>query len=294
MLEEIKEIYEESANLHVDSWRTLNKNDLIRCAVENKHTRYFDGYISSIMLRYWGKMNAYYHKCKLVATPEDVHMWMTQAVMYAVDNHPWDNPKSSIYKDKNGPDKVINKVFESKRLTFYQQLNRYNRKINSAILSLDSLSEDMMDTYTPMCEDEHTFIMDDLIIRAFEVKDYFFAFLVDAIVNERIKAGGRHKKLVTHLKNLSSHCEVFASRYDLNIDIVQKASTYITRMSRTDLIRKINITLSEMKRDIRRGQLGIDGRDAGSDKLYSANEIVEYYYVELWDNYGESEDIQCL
>ena len=145
-----------------------------------------------------------------------------------------------------------------------------------------------------MCEDEHTFIMDDLIIRAFEVKDYFFAFLVDAIVNERIKAGGRHKKLVTHLKNLSSHCEVFASRYDLNIDIVQKASTYITRMSRSDLIRKINITLSEMKRDIRRGQLGIDGRDAGSDKLYSANEIVEYYYVELWDNYGESEDIQCL
>lgn len=291
MLEQSKQIYEESANLYVDNWKTLNKNDLVRSAIEHKNTTKYDGYISAIMLRYWGKMNAYYHRCKLVATPEDVHMWMTQAVLYAVNNHPWTDHNSSIYEDINGPDKVINRVFESKRLTFYQQLNRYNRKINSVIYSLDTLEEDMLDAYTPICEDEHTFIIDDLIIRAFNEKDYFFSFLVDAIVTEGYKPKGRHKQLVTHLKHLDSHCDVFAGRYDLKLNKVQKASTYITRMSRTELIRKINITLSSMKHKIEREQSCIIDDNPNENKLYSVNEIVEYYYVNLWGIDTESEGI---
>ena len=283
MLEEFKKIYEESANLCVDNWKTHDKNDLIREAVRNEKTTYFDSYISAIMIRYWGKMTAYYHRCKLVATPEDVHMWMTQAVMYAVKNHPWDDPKSSIYKDKNGPDKVINRVFESKRLTFYQQLNRYNRKINSVLLSLESLNEDMMDTYTPMCEDEHTFIMDDLIIRAFHEKDYFFAFLIDAIVTEGYKVEGKNKKLVTHLKNLESHCDVFACRYGLNLMCVNKASTYITRLSRSIIRYKINTTLNEIKRKIEGEQYLNSNRSGESIELHNPNAIVEYYYTKLWD-----------
>jgi hypothetical protein len=268
----------------------MSKNELAFEALTKRDTRYFDGYVSALMVKYWGKMTSYYQRSKLVTTPEDVHTWMVNAIMYALDKHPWTNPKSSIYQDKNGPDKVINRVIESRRNTFYQQLNRYNRKINSAVLSIESLSEDMLDTFTPMCEDEHTFIMDDLIIRAFNVKDYFFAFMVDAIVSERCNVGGRHKKLVTHLKNLSSHCDVFASRYDLNIDVVKKAATYITRLNRADIIRKINSTLSDMKRKIEREQLGIISEDRDENALYSYNEIVEYYYTELWDNCVESED----
>ena len=283
MLDDIKKIYEESANLGVDNWRTRNKNDLVRGAIENKHTHYFDSYISSIMLRYWGKMTAYYHKCKLVATPEDIHMWLTQAVMYAVNNHPWDDPKSSIFEDPNGPDKVINKVIESKRLTFYQQLNRYNRKINSLLLSLESLNEDMLDAYTPMCEDEHTFIMDDLIIRAFQEKDYFFAFLVDAIITEGYKVGGKNKKLVTHLRHLEDHCDIFAGRYDLNLESVIKASTYITRLNRATIGWKITTTLNDIKRKLEREQ---SGRNKATDRpveLHNPNAIVEYYYTKLWD-----------
>jgi hypothetical protein len=283
MLEEIKRIYEDSASLYVNDWKSMNKNDLIRSAIENVHTSHFDSYISAIMLRYWGKMTAYYHKCKLVATPEDVHMWMTQAVMYAVDNHPWDDPKSSIYKDKNGPDKVINRVFESRRLTFYQQLNRYNRKINSVILSLESLTEDMLDTYTPMCEDEHTFIMDDLIIRAFKEKDYFFAFLVDAIVTEGYRVGGKNKKLVTHLRNLEKHCDIFAGRYDLNINAVQRATTYITRLNRSTIGYKIITTLNDIKRKLEREQSGVESTNNCTIELHHPNAIVEYYYTKLWE-----------
>ena len=290
MLEDIKNSYMECATLLVPDWKSMSKNTLAFEAVDKRHSQYFDGYVSALMVKYWGKMVAYYHKAKLVATPEDVHTWLVNAIMYALDKHPWTNPKSSIYQDKNGPDKVINRVIESRRKTFYQQLNRYNRKINSNMLSLDALSECMLDTYTPMCEDEHDFIIDDLVTSAFAVKDYFFAFMVDAIVNERCSVGGRHKKLVTHLKNLSSYCDIFASRYDLHIDKVKKSSTYITRMSRADIIRKINLTLHDMKRKIEKERLGIINGDVDESTLYSYNEIVEYYYTELWDNYDESED----
>jgi hypothetical protein len=294
MLEDTKNSYIESANLLISDWKSMSKNDLVFEALEKRNTKYFDGYVSALMIKYWGKMTAYYHKSKLVASPEDVHAWLVNAIMYALDKHPWTNPKSSIYQDKNGPDKVINRVIESRRNTFYQQLNRYNRKINSVMMSLDALSEDMLDAYTPVCEDEHTFIIDDLIKNAFKEKDYFFAFLVDAIVTEGIQPIGRHKKLVTHLKQLDGHADVFACRYDIELYVVQRATTYITRLHRSDLIRKINATLSDMKRKICREQMGVHDDCVSNDKLYSSNDIVEFYYADLWGNNSESEDIQCL
>lgn len=289
MLEETKKIYEESANLYVKDWKSLNKNELVRQAIFNKDTKYYDGYVSAIMLRYWGKMLSYYHRCKLVATVEDVHMWMTQAVMYALKHHPWTDPKSSIFEDENGPDKVINRVFESKRLTFYQQLNRYNRKINSGILSIEALSENTFDTYVPMSEDEHTFIMDDLVIKAFSVKDYFVAFFIDAIITERYRVGGRHKALVTHFKHLENHSDIFSGRYDLNPETVKKATTYITCLSRSNLIRKINRTLSEMRRKLLTEQSGVFNDREDYSKLYDIHKCVQYYYTELW----EVEDNEC-
>lgn len=290
MLEDAKKLYEESACIYVKDWKSKDKNDLIREAAEYSNTYKYDSYISAIMLKYWAKMIAYYHRCKLVISPEDAHMWLTQAVLYAVEKHPWTNPKSSIYNDKNGPDKVVNRVLESKRLTFYQQLNRYNRKINSLALSLETLNEEMLDTYTPMYEDEHTFIMDDLIIRAFHSKDYFFAFLVDAIVIEGYKVGGRHKNLVTHLKKLEGHCDIFSGRYDLKLDSVIRAATYITKLSRSAIRHKIDIALLDMKRKIKSEQSGKCDTMSSNTELYNPNQIVEYYYTNLW---YEDEVIKC-
>ena len=283
MLDEIKKIYEDSADLYFPDWRKCNKNEAVLLAIEHKNKNDYDGYIGAIMTKYWPKLCKYYNRCKLVVTPEDVHSWLSQAVMYAIERHPWTNENSSIYGDKNAPDKVINRVMESRRLTFYQQLNRYNRKINSALISLDSLSEDMADTYTPISEDEHTFIIDDLVIKAFEAKDYFTAFFVDAIESERFNVGGRHKKLVTHLSNLDSHCDIFANRYGLSMDSVRKASTYITRLDRDVIKKKIDTTLNDMKRKMAQEQSDVCGDFDSCSSLYNINEIVEFYYVDLWN-----------
>jgi hypothetical protein len=149
-------------------------------------------------------------------------------------------------------------------------------------MSLESLNEDMLDTFTPMCEDEHTFIMDDLIIRAFNEKDYFFAFLMDAIVTEGYKVEGRNKKLVTHLRQLYNHCDVFAGRYDLNLESVNRASTYITRLSRSDIRYKIVVTLNDIKRKLVRDRLGAND-DTNYMELHTPNSNVDYYYTKLWD-----------
>ena len=287
MLEESKKLYETSANLYLSDWKSMDKNDLIREAVKCVNTPKYDSYIAAIMLRYWGKMTAYYQRCKLVITPEDAHTWLVQAVLYAVEKHPWTNPKSSIYEDKNGPDKVVNRVLESKRLTFYQQLNRYNRKINSVVFSLDSLKEDMLDAHTPAVVDDHQFVIDDLVIKAFEAKDYFLSFLLDGIVAERYPTGGRHKKMITHLKNIDQHCETFADRYELNLNKVKRGASYITRLSRGSIRRKINITLSELKRSvIKENSIGYGHDDNDSNTYIKFHRIDDYYYVNLW---GESE-----
>lgn len=249
MLEQTKKTYEEIASLHINNWRELNKNTLIREAVAHREDKLFEGYLSAAMLKYWDKMLSYYYKCRLVITPEDAHSWLVTALMYAIDNHPWDRPDSTIYQDKNGPDKVVNRVLESRRVTFYQQLNRFNRKINSVMLSLDTLTEDGVDTKTPVYEDEHRWEVDEIIQNYFNKKDYFTAFMIDSIVYEKHKLTFHSKKLATHLLTLDDfYCSCFAARHNIDKSKVVKASTYITRMTRYKVKSKIMSTKEELKR----------------------------------------------
>jgi len=251
MLEEYKKIYEASADLYVPNWRNINKNILVKQAIECANTPSEDGYIGAIMLKYWEKMLKYYRWCKLVITPEDAHCWLTQAVMYAIEQHPWTREKSSIYDDPNGPDKVINRVLESKRVTFYQQLNRYNRKINSSTVSLNLLVDlygDGLDG--PITTSDETLVMiDELILNFFKSKEYFLAFLVDSIVYEGYELDNHSKKLVTHLRVMSDeYCDTFSIRHCLPLSRVVKASTYITRMTRFRIKNKLKSSVFELQK----------------------------------------------
>lgn len=249
MLEDARESYLTCANLFVPNWNNMSKNKLAFEAIEHKDDKCYDGYVSALMLKYWGKIITYYQRCKLVVTPEDVHSWLVVAIMYALDKHPWTNPSSSIYNDKNGPDKVINRVMESRRVTFYQQLNRYNRKINSALLSLESLSDDWADANTPAVEDEHTIDLEETVMECFNLKDYFYAFLLDAVIYENYTIHKHYKKLVTHLQNIDDeYCRTFAGRYDLDFNRVKRASSYVTRMDRTEVNERMVSTPRELKK----------------------------------------------
>lgn len=254
MLEENKEIYENMADVMVPNWREMDKNDLVRKACEVKDYER-DGYVSAIMLKYWSKLNNYYYKCKLVTTPEDVHSWLVTAVMYAIERQPWKNPKMSVYNDKNGPDKVINRIIESKRLTFYQQLNRYKRKINSAILSLDTLTDEFKDIFMPNYNDEYNFESIELVLRYFNQQEYMIAFIIDAIIYGDILRNEQYiKNLSIHLRKLDNKfCEEFAERYNLPLEKVIEGSKYIVNLSTNKMKRKIEYNMIRLKDILKEG-----------------------------------------
>lgn len=258
MLDENKRIYEAVANSLIPDWKDINKNELIIKASDCQDKSMRDAYIAAIMLRYWSKMERYYYKCQLVTSPEDIHTWVTMAVLYTLEHKPWENPDSSVYQDPNGPDKVMNIYIESRRLTFYQQLNRYKRKINSAISSLDNLVDDFKDVFMPTYNDEYDFIYNQIVANYFEKKDYFIAFVMDAILYEDVMSDGilNRRKLASHIRNIDDEfCEVFAERYNLSLDCVKYSKQFVTDLSSYNMKNKIEYSLARLRKVIEEGEI---------------------------------------
>lgn len=185
----------------------------------------------------------------MVTTPEDCHTWLIEAILYAINEQPWKNEKSSIYQDPNGPDKVINRVMESKRLTFYQQLNRYNRRINSDTLSLNRLQEDYNDLFTPIVHNDSFIELKELVLDYFNKKDYFVAFMIDIIMFDNVVNEELNKKRLSfYLRNMDKkYFTRFSQTYEIPLDKVIKAGSYITSMSNYNVKKKIEYNLIRLR-----------------------------------------------
>ena len=255
MLEENKQLYKEVADNVIPDWEKINKNELIRLASKCENKRLKDGYFSAIMLKYWNKIDSYYYKCRLVTTPEDIHQWLSDAILYAIERTPWEDPSMNIYEDPNGPDKVINRIVESTRLTFYQQLNRYKRKINSNLMSLDSLSDDYKDLFSPIYRDNYDFEVHEFIIKSFNKQDYLLSFIIDAIIYEDVFKGGIEiRKVIHHLKRLDdTFAKNFAERYNLDYEKVKESLQYVVKLSPLMLRKKIHYNLIKLKEELKEG-----------------------------------------
>ena len=207
------------------------------------------------MLRYWNKISTYCYKYKIGVTPEEIHDWLVSAVMYAINIKPWEDEKSNIYQDPTGPDKVINRCMESRRLTYYQQLNRYKRKINSGISSLDSLVDEYKDVFSPTSHDEYTFEYDELIKKYFNDKDYFMSFLIDAIMYADVFCDGdfSKRKVSVHFRNLDDvYCDIFSWKYNLDFDEVKESSEEIKKLNSYNMKRKIEYNLLKLRKKMER------------------------------------------
>lgn len=249
MLDEYRLIYEEVATAGIPNWKTINKNDLVRSASDLQNGLLKDSYIAAIMLNYWAKIGKFYNKCKLVATLEDIHTWLTISVLYAVDTKQWENPNSSVYQDENAPDKIINRCMECRRITFYQQLNRYNRKINSAILSLDSLAEDYKDAVAPTYLDSYLYEVHELISKHFEKEEHIVALILNAILYENWEVSEENiKRVVNYLKKLSiTEAEIIGDRYDIDRKIVENSIIFCNKLTMDELRRKVQYSFIKLK-----------------------------------------------
>lgn len=255
MLDEYKQIYEEVASAGLPNWKKVNKNELIKTAASLSNGPQRDSYVAAIMLNYWNKISKFHSKCKLVATPEDVHTWLTTSVMYALDKRPWESDTSSIFNDPNGPDKVINRCMECRRITFYQQLNRFNRKINSLILSLDSITEDRKDSVAPAYTDFYLFEVHNIVTSQFLDHHYVGALLLNGVLYDNLKVSeDDYRKVANQLKKVDiADAPTLSERYNVTQSLVEEAIVFCNSTSVEELRRRAEysaIKLRELVKEV--------------------------------------------
>lgn len=267
MLEEYKLAFRRCADL-IPGWENLSKNELCCKYVESEgHPELQNSYFSAIMYRYWHLIIKYYNMSENVASPEDAYEWLEDSVFWSLKLNAWNNKDSSIYKDPNGPDKMINRCMKCARLTYYQFINRKKRRDNFGMASLDELAEQFGSTIEePSESNTHKNLVDwaitDYILKTFNKKDYFTAFLVDGILSQNIfddvkdketgetSAQFNQKKLVKFLKNLTDeYIEYFSDAYNIPYESVEKGVSYFRGLSPALMKAKVESTLERLRHD---------------------------------------------
>ena len=130
MLDEYKNLYCECANNYIKGWKQIDKNQLCNLYIEHENdSKLSQAYLSAIIYKYWKLIPKFYSISYNVVQPEDVYEWLLSSILYALKHRSWLKKDSSIYMDKNGPDKVINRCMKCRRFTYYQAINRKNVRV---------------------------------------------------------------------------------------------------------------------------------------------------------------------
>lgn len=261
MLDEYKQMYEQQANL-IPNWRQMSKNDLLNLYVQNQKNQLLaNNYLSAIICRYWNSIDKLYMKSYPYANQYDCYDWLIRSILYVLKNKRWLDQSSSVYNDKNGPDKILNRCIKCTRLTYFQQLNRYKRKVSIGTLSLDQilnetgdyiLNDDLVNKSQAEIQDE--MYEQNLVNDVFSKKQYFLAVLIDAILNNNCFNDGSEmddyrtdldrRKVVKVLSHIDDqYCKRFSYRYFIDLQKVKKAMSYISNLKSQDMYNMIQTNL---------------------------------------------------
>lgn len=265
MLDEYKELCRSAANV-IPDWEKVSKNDLCRAYVSNKNNPYLqNGYFSAVLYKYWNLISKYYYMSVNCATPEDCYGWLVDSVSCCLNLASWENPDSSIYRDENGPDKVINRCMKCARLTHYQFINRKKRKDNFGSLSLDELKESFGDSISEPTDYSQEFHISDIVIEEYVVtmfnkKDYFMSFLIGAILcssvfdtsidseTETSYFEFNIRKFVKFMNNLDDDfLFYFSNTYNIAYEDVVKAYKYVKAIPAASMRSKVVQYLERLK-----------------------------------------------
>ena len=263
MLDDYKELCRQSADI-IPNWSTMSKNDLCREYLVHKNDSVLqNAYMSAILYKYWNLIGKYYYMSANCATPEECYTWLVDSVCYCVNLAAWENPESSIYKDPNGPDKVINRCMKCARLTYYQFINRKKRKDDFTIQSIEELQElygnGAPEPYDPEQDyDVSTLIIKEYIRDEFKRKNYFVSFLIHVILSSNVfdmisssnskSAELNIRKLCKVLNNITEDdLYAFAIDNEIPLESVINAYDYVKLIPQANMKKKIITTLEQLK-----------------------------------------------
>ena len=262
MLKEYRDLYKTCAD-KIPGWQKMGKNDLCRAYVEAEgDPQTQEAYLSAVMYRYWHLIPKYYYQSSNCATVEDCYEWLTDSVLCCLNLSSWTNPKSSIYKDPDGPDKVINRCMKCARLTYYQYVNRKKRKDNFGLQSIDELAELFGKSLTePAALDVElspaTILIRNEVVDLFLKKDYFKAALLDCIIHYNVfdwkRDGDCHlafnlRRLTKVMSSLDNdYIHHFSTEYQIPYAQVEHGMKYVQQIPAGNVRKKILTHIEEIK-----------------------------------------------
>lgn len=244
MLNELKLNYENLANVLDIDWKHINKNDLCNLCVKHEGTVDYDAYVAAIILRYWSKLDKLKYKTykdRIHCPDEDIYDIFIEGILYALKNKRWLQEDSTLFNDRNGPDKAINIKIKYLFMNYLHYTFRQKRILNINIYSIDKNTEMYGDSLKDDSKDFYydNYNMDDLksyISNLILVKDYFTAFLVDGFINISVE----DKELINHLKTLDDgYAKIFSDNYNLDYDLIKRSITYINNLTTKQIKDKI-------------------------------------------------------
>lgn len=251
-MEELKALYIQSASL-IPNWEKLSRNDCANGYVENinKDDELATAYLSALIIKFWNILTKNYYSQQIkIANEYDCHDILIDGIMKALNAHVWTDPNNILYGDPNGPEKAINVCLMSTKINFFNAVNRNKRKVNYTNASLNKLEEDSADGFYIQAPEEDFIgegFYDSLIIKLFNDKEYFVAFVLDGLltfnffdlVNKEYRFN--KKKLKHHLKYVDiDYLKIFAGNYNLDYNLVKKAHDDIACLMDSDIDRLID------------------------------------------------------
>lgn len=255
MIKEIRKSYEACANTLSFNWEKSDKSELIRMYT-TEGTNYFqsDYVLSAIICRYWNIVNSWTYSAKCPIPFDDAYNLFVDTVRYVLSEQVWNNPDNKLYNSDIGPDVAMNVTLSSRRYTYFQSSNRFNRKINHETLSWESLVEDCGDAINSMYSSEYIVepkvnidvTVPNMVKHYFDIKDYFKSFLISVIAHEEtFERDGDYiqfspKKALRCLTHWSYENSVdFANRYGYDVETVDTVANICNKIAPHHLKAKI-------------------------------------------------------
>lgn len=184
MLEQEYKTFYDCASARIPNWKTANKNDLANAYIDNEDNEFLrNAYFSALMLRYWGNIGKYYTSSKSSGfTIDECYSWLVEAIMYALKARKWRNPRSPLSKDKNAPDKVINRCIYSRRQYYYYISNLKKNRGKQYDVHLNSLLETEL-------EDHNKYLMDNTDYSCMLNGGNIYTYLRSLFLNKKYAQG---------------------------------------------------------------------------------------------------------
>lgn len=240
MLNDYKQLYKQSAAL-VPEWKQMSQLDLaIKCAEKGP---LYENYLSALILKFWHIIDRNLYRDKGLYEESTAHDWYINSILFLINDKPWEDPKSTVYKDPKAVEKILNTCVNCDRANWFQASNRHKRRINHGLSSLEMLTEAYGDSFLPEgVTDETDFdSYKDLVLHYFKEQKYLLSLIIDVLVND-VSTEIIHddKGLVNGIKKSikslpPDYTRLFAKNYNLDEDIVKKSFSYIYKMSDTKL-----------------------------------------------------------